>query len=172
MQSTDTMYGLGLGLVSFAAVLGALTVGLFTKRLRMNTLHCWLIAISLLLLPIAIAVMPFMLKLGYYPSFILFMLGILPIAVILMLLDIFVISKVQKKTPNENLGKIMAIIMAVSQCAAPIGQVIYGFSFEAFHASVYLPVLFISAVLLVVAGITQRRLKNEDVTKGSITHAM
>lgn len=158
MQSTDTMYGLGLGLVSFAAVLGALTVGFFTKRIRMNTLHRWLIAISLLLLPIAIAVMPFMLKLGYYPSFILFMLGILPIAVILILLDIFVISNVQKKTPNKNLGKIMAIIMAVSQCAAPIGQVIYGFSFEAFHASVYLPVLFISAVLLVVAGIIQRRL--------------
>ena len=161
MQSTDTMYGLGLGLVSFAAVLGALTIGMFTKRLRMNTLYRWLIATALLLLPIAIAVMPFMLNLGYYPSFILFMLGIIPIAVILMLLDIFVISKVQKKTPNENLGKVMAIIMAVSQCAAPIGQVIYGVAFEAFHASVYLPIFFISAVLLVMAGVTQRSLKSE-----------
>ena len=161
MQSTDTMYGLGLGLISFAAILGALTIGMFTKRLRMNTLYRWLIVLALLLLPIAIAVMPFMLKLGYYPSFIVFMLGILPIAVILMLLDIFIISKVQKKTPNENLGKVMAIVMAVAQCAAPIGQVIYGGAFEAFHASVYLPVFFISAVLLVMAGVTQRSLKSE-----------
>ena len=161
MQSTDTMYGLGLGLISFAAILGALTIGMFTKRLRMNTLYRWLIVLALLLLPTAIAVMPFMLKLGYYPSFIVFMLGILPIAVILMLLDIFIISKVQKKTPNENLGKVMAIVMAVAQCAAPIGQVIYGGAFEAFHASVYLPVFFISAVLLVMAGVTQRSLKSE-----------
>jgi len=161
MQSTDTMYGLGLGLISFAAILGALTIGMFTKRLRMNTLYRWLIVLALLLLPTAIAVMPFMLKLGYYPSFIVFMLGIIPIAVILMLLDIFIISKVQKKTPNENLGKVMAIVMAVAQCAAPIGQVIYGGAFEAFHASVYLPVFFISAVLLVMAGVTQRSLKSE-----------
>lgn len=161
MQSTDTMYGVGMGLVSFAAVLGALTIGILTKKLRMNTLHGWLFAISFLLLPIAIAVMPFILKLGYYPSFILFMLGIIPIAAILMLLDIFVISNVQKKTPNENLGKVMAIIIAVSQCAAPIGQAIYGVAFEAFHASVYWPVLLISAVLLVVAGVTQRSLRNE-----------
>ena len=161
MQSTDTMYGLGLSLISFAAILGALTIGMFTKRLRMNTLYRWLIVLALLLLPIAIAVMPFMLKLGYYPSFIVFMLGIIPIAVILMLLDIFIISKVQKKTPNENLGKVMAIVMAVAQCAAPIGQVIYGGAFESFHASVYLPVFFISAVLLVMAGVTQRSLKSE-----------
>ena len=161
MQSTDAMYGLGLGLISFSAILGALTIGMFTKRLRMNTLYRWLIVLALLLLPIAIAVMPFMLKLGYYPSFIVFMLGIIPITVILMLLDIFIISKVQKKTPNENLGKVMAIVMAVAQCAAPIGQVIYGGAFESFHASVYLPVFFISAVLLVMAGVTQRSLKSE-----------
>lgn len=161
MQSTDTMYGVGLGLISLGAILGALTIGIFTKKLRMNTLYRWLIAITILLLPIAISVMPFMLKLGYYPSFILFILGVVPIAVILMLLDIFVISKVQKKTSNDNLGKVMAIIMAVAQCAAPIGQVIYGIAFETFSASVYLPVLFISAVLLVVAVVTQRGLKNE-----------
>lgn len=52
--------------------------------------------------------------------------------------------------------------MAVAQCAAPIGQVIYGIAFEAFRTSVYLPVLFISAVLLVMTVITQRGLKNES----------
>lgn len=164
MQSTDTMYGVGLGLISFGAILGALTIGICAKKLRMNTLYRWLIAIMMLLLPIAVAVMPFMLKSGYYPSFILFLIGIVPIAFILMLLDIFVISKVQKKTSNENLGKVMAIMMAVAQCAAPIGQAIYGIAFETFCASVYLPVFFISAILLVMAVVTQRGLKNEKET--------
>ena len=31
MQSSDTMYGIGLGLVSFSTILGALTIGIFTK---------------------------------------------------------------------------------------------------------------------------------------------
>lgn len=159
MHSTDTMYGLGLGLVSFAAVLGALTVGIFTKKLRMNTLHRLLIVIALLLFPMAAATMPIMLNFGYYPSFILFMFSILPIAVILMLLDIFVISAVQKETSNDNLGKVMAIIMAISQCAAPIGQIIYGVAFEVFKSNVYLPLLLISAILFIIAAVTRHCLK-------------
>ena len=162
MQSSDTMYGIGLGLVSFSTILGALTIGIFTKFFRMNTLYRWLIAIALLFIPIAIAVMPDILKLGYYPGFIVFMLGMIPASAILMLLDIFVISKVQKKTNNENLGKVMAIIMAVSQCVAPLGQVIYGVVFETFRTSIYQPILLISIILFVVAAITQHNLKNED----------
>lgn len=159
MHSTDTMYGLGLGLVSFAAVLGALTVGIFTKKLRMNTLYRLLIVLALLLLPMAAATMPIMLNFGYYPSFNLFMVSILPIAVILMLLDIFVISEVQKKTSNNNLGKVMAIIMAISQCAAPIGQLLYGVAFEVFKTNVYIPLLFISAILFIIAAVTRHCLK-------------
>lgn len=155
MQSSDTMYGIGLGLVSFSTILGALTIGIFTKFFRMNTLYRWLIAIALLFIPIAIAVMPDILKLGYYPGFIVFMLGMIPASAILMLLDIFVISKVQKKTNNENLGKVMAIIMAVSQCVAPLGQVIYGVVFETFRTRIYQPILLISIILFVVAAITQ-----------------
>lgn len=75
-----------------------------------------------------------------------------------------VISEVQKKTSNENLGKVLAIMMAAAQCAAPIGQVIYGITFKAFSKSIYLPVFFISAILLVVAVVIQRGLKNEEET--------
>ena len=162
MQSSDTMDGIGLGRVSFSTILGALTIGIFTKFFRMNTMYRWLIAIALLFIPIAIAVMPDILKLGYYPGFIVFMLGMIPASAILMLLDIFVISKVQKKTNNENLGKVMAIIMAVSQCVAPLGQVIYGVVFETFRTRIYQPILLISIILFVVAAITQHNLKNED----------
>ena len=162
MQSSETMYGIGLGLVSFSTILGALTIGAFTKIFRMNTLYRWLIAIALLFIPIAIAVMPDVLKLGYYPGFIVFMVGMIPASAILMVLDIFVISNVQKKTNNENLGKVMAIIMAVSQCVAPLGQVIYGVVFETFRISIYQPILVISIILFVVAAITQHNLKNED----------
>lgn len=41
------------------------------------------------------------------------------------------------ETSNEMLGKIMAIIMAVAQCAAPLGQALYGIAFQQFSAAVY-----------------------------------
>lgn len=97
MQSTDTMYGIGLGLIRFGAILGALTIGIFAKKIRMNMLYRWLIAIMLLLFPIAVAVMPFMLKLGYYPLFILFLLDITHTAVVLMLFNIWLSVKCKRK---------------------------------------------------------------------------
>ncbi|MFR3752078.1 MAG: hypothetical protein ACLTW9_06335 [Enterocloster sp.] len=50
-----------------------------------------------------------------------------PIAMIMTIISIFVITKVQKETPNENLGKVMAIITAVSRTRlpGPIGLRIY-----------------------------------------------
>ena len=159
MQSSDTMYGVGMAIMNGATILGSLTVGLFIKKLGMNTVYRWLIVISLLLLPMALSVAPVMLVFGYYPSFTLFILGAIPIAMMLTVLSIFIVSKIQKKTPNENLGKVMAIVMAMSQCAAPVGQIVYGFVFGAFQTSIFLPILFVSAALLLMAVVAQRSLK-------------
>lgn len=161
MQSTDTMYGVGMGLIDFASILGALAIGVFAKKMRVNTVYRWIIAITLLLLPIAVSVMPFMLGLGYYPSFIVFMLGTIPIAAIATILSIYIIAKVQRVTPNENLGKVMAIIMAVAQCAAPLGQILYGVIFKSFSAALYLPVFAVSLIMLVISVISQQLLKKE-----------
>ena len=34
MQSSDTMYGIGMGLIDFATILGALSIGFFAKSYR------------------------------------------------------------------------------------------------------------------------------------------
>jgi len=163
MQSGNTLYGIGMGILEFAMILGALTAGIFAKRLRMNTLYRLTLVISILLLPIALSVMPFMLELGFYPPFTLFMLCIVPIAVIVILLSIFIMAAVQRKTPNEHLGKTMAIIMAASQCAAPAGQFMYGILFREFSRTVYVPILLVSAVMFAITILGQRILRNEGV---------
>lgn len=156
MQSSDTMYGVGIALISFASILGALTIGVFAKKMEMNTLYRWIASTALLVLPIAASVLPFVLGLGYYPSFLLFMLGAIPIAMVASIISIFVIARVQRMTPNDHLGKVMAIIMAVAQCAAPLGQIVYGMIFESFNNMLYLPILAISLIMLIIASISQR----------------
>lgn len=162
MQSTDTMYGVGMGLLNFASILSALTIGLFSKRIHMKTLHRWVIVICILLLLIAVSLTPFALGLGFYPAFLLFMLGAVPIAVATTMISIYVVARVQKFTPNESLGKVMATIMAVAQCTSPLGQVIYGLVFEKFSAALYIPMIAVSFIMLVVAGIAKRILRNEE----------
>ncbi|QKG83880.1 MFS transporter [Kroppenstedtia pulmonis] len=163
MQSSESMYGVGMGLINTATILGALTIGMFTKKLNIRTLYRWLLVIALLLIPMALSVTPIILGLGYYPSFLLFILCAIPIAMALTIVSIFVITKIQKRTPNENLGKVMAIITAISQCAAPIGQVVYGFAFEVFSVSMYLPTLFLCIAMLALSAVTKKIMRNEGI---------
>ncbi|WP_081254165.1 MFS transporter [Bacillus wiedmannii] len=160
MGSSHT-YGIGMGLIDFATIIGALSIGFFAKKLQMKTLYYWMILLALLVIPMALSVTPFILNLGYYPPFILFILSSILIAMIMTIVSIYVITVVQKKTLNENLGKVMAIITAVSQCMAPIGQVVYGFMFEEFSMKIYLPILVISFIMILITVVTKKILLNE-----------
>lgn len=162
LQSGDTLYGVGMGVINAATIIGALSIGLFAPQMRLKTLHRWLFASALLLMLMAVSLMPFMLGMGYYPSFILFMLGAVPIAASMTIISIFIITKVQKVTPNENLGKVMAIITAVAQCAAPLGQILYGVIFESWGAQIFIPTIFVGIVILLLGVLTQRMFQCEE----------
>lgn len=58
MQSNDIMYGIGMGLIQFAIILGALSIGAFAKKMRMGKLYRWILMIALLILPMALSVTP------------------------------------------------------------------------------------------------------------------
>ena len=85
------------------------------------------------------------------------------IMVLVTVISIFVITSVQKVTPNEMLGKVMAIIMAVSQCAAPLGMALYGVAFEQFSAAVYTPVLGACFFTVIIAVAAKYMLQNAEV---------
>lgn len=156
MKSSDTLYGIGMGIIDFATILGALTMGYFAKKLRMHTLYIWVLVSAFLVIPMAMSVLPHALQIGYYPSYSLFIGCALIIAMMMTIISIYVMTLVQKETPNEQLGKVMAIMMAVSQCMAPLGQMGYGLLFEYFQANIYIPVLMISVCVLLLAFVTKR----------------
>ena len=156
MHSTDAMYGIGMGVINFATILGALSIGLIASRLHIGTLHRWLAAIAVLMLPMAVSVAMAIGGFGFYPSYLLFIFCSVPIAMILTVISIFVITKVQKETPNELLGKVMAVITAVSQCAAPVGQLVYGFLFQRFQGTLYITTFLIGVLMLAVSIGTKR----------------
>jgi|GEM_PF-6769665 len=134
----------------------------FAKKMSLKKLYIWVLLSAFFLLPMAFSLFPFMSAYGIELSFAVFMLGALPIAVIMTLISIWLITKVQKITPNEKLGKVMAIMMAVSQLAAPLGQIIYGVIFKAFSREIYIPTFIVFGAVLLLSLLTRFILKNEE----------
>nr|UWI48742.1 MFS transporter [Clostridioides difficile] len=162
MHSSNNMYGIGIGIIEFSSVLGALSIGLFAKKMKMSTLYRWLMLISILMVPMAISISPSMLRLGYYPSFILLFICVIPIAMSMTIITVFVLTIVQKQTPNELLGKVMATITAVSQCVAPVGQIMHGKLFEIFSSRVYIPIVCMFIIMLLISILAKYLYKNES----------
>lgn len=161
MHSTDAMYGIGMGSINFATILGALAIGLTAGKLHMKTLYRLLLTIAALFVPMALSVTPQLAGLGFYPGYLLFLVCSIPVAMIMTIVSIFVITRVQRETPNENLGKVMACITAVSQCTAPLGQLVYGLVFQIFDSDIYLPALFICGAMVLLSWAARKMMENE-----------
>ena len=161
LQSTDTMYGFGMGIIEFASILGALIIGSISTRLHIKTLYRWLLIITGLLVPQALSVTPFIIQSNKNLSYILFISFSFLIAMIMSILSIFLIVKVQKKTDEKKLGTVMAIIIATTQCAAPIGQILYGILFQRFQHITYVPILFAGVIMFIISLTAYRLLQKE-----------
>jgi MFS family permease len=161
MKSNDIQYGIGLGILELSTIIGALSTGIFAKKISIRKLYIPLIIIALLLLPMSLAVTRVFLGFGYWPSFILFFLFTIIAAIILTVVSIFVITEIQKITPNHVLGKVMGIMTASSQIAAPLGQMLFGILFQVLNNAVYVPLLFASGFTAIIALGTRKILHDE-----------
>lgn len=121
-----------LGVTQGAMGLGGLFVGvlaaLLGPRLRLRRGGAVLLTASLTAAGMGAALLP-----GVPPS--LGWWGVTAMSFAIMVLSTLLVvvlsAAVQGQTPPELLGKVMAFIMAVSNCAAPLGQAVYGALFEA-----------------------------------------
>ena len=52
--------------------------------------------------------------------------------------SVFAVSLIQQNTPGDLIGKVMACTSAVTLCAQPAGQTVYGFLFDGFREAVFL----------------------------------
>ena len=65
-------------------------------------------------------------------------------------------SSIQKKVPENMLGRVMSFYMTIANCALPIGMALYGFMYEKLSNSIYL-IMFVTALLIVLFGFLGKR---------------
>lgn len=146
------LYGAAESAMGFAALLGGLAAGALAGKLPFRQLHwlagilgaCVLLGGGALALPVG--------AMGQYGALVaLFCVG----QAVACTFSIFAVSATQQRTPAHMTGKVMACVSAISMCAQPLGQAVYGVWFDLSPGWL---VLTVSGGGIVLLGLLSRRL--------------
>ena len=122
LQMSDISLGITQGALGLGGLAGGLLGGIIGGRLKLKNGYLLLAGCSVSALVMGIGLFSFVPPLvGYW-----LITGMSFAA----MFTIQMCSMVQQQTPSHLIGKIMALIMAVANCAAPAGQAMYGLLFD------------------------------------------
>ena len=142
-------YGGAESAMAVATILGSIAAGLLTGKLRSGRLSYVLAAIGVCIIPAGVV---FLFPFGVMTRYAVIVAAFCGMQAAISIFSIFAVSMIQQNTPNELIGKIMAYTSAVTLCAQPVGQMVYGFLFDRFQGSVYL-VLIPSGIVVCIIGL-------------------
>lgn len=123
----DLLYGVAEAALSVGMILGGMLSGAASKRVKTSQMHRFLLLVGIMTLPMGLAVVS-----GAAPHFS-FGVLLVSVAVLMGSCTIFNVTAqtlLQKMTPPELLGKVMAVTMTAAMCAMPLGQALYGLLFD------------------------------------------
>ena len=128
---SDSRLGVTQGAMGLGGLFGGVLAACLGERLRLRRGRAVLLAAALTAAGMGAVLLP-----GVPPSLGWWGVTAMSFAVMVLstLLVVVLSAAVQARTPPELLGKVMALIMAVANCASPLGQAVYGALFEHFPA--------------------------------------
>ena len=124
---SDLRLGVTQAAMGLGGLFGGVLAALLGERLRLRRGSALLLAASLTAAGMGAALLP-----GADASAAWWMVTAMSFAIMVLstLLVVVLSAAVQRQTPPDLLGKVMAFIMAVTNCASPLGQAVYGALFE------------------------------------------
>lgn len=149
----DASLGLTQGSLGLGGLAGGILGGIFAGKLKLRNGYLLLIICSIIAALMGIALLPIIpTSIGYLLITILSFL----VMAVSTLFTIQICSAVQQQTPYYLIGKIMAFIMAISNCASPIGQALYGILFDVFS---HIPssILFAAAIISALVSLYSKK---------------
>lgn len=148
LKQSSQLYGISQGVMAAGGLLGGLLAGVAGNKLKIRHSYILLLFCGLGVLPMGIV-----LWMGV-PPFVSYVV-ITALTSLLMaaatLFSIQMLAFVQAETPTDIVGKVLACLMALSTCAQPIGQAVYGVLFEALADSVWIILLGTALITCVIA---------------------
>lgn len=160
LKQSDFRLGITQAAMGLGGLMGGILAAFLGGRLRLRRGSALLLAAGLTAAGMGLAVFP-----GIYPGFGWWLLTLMSFFLMTLstMLVVALSAAVQRQTPPELLGKVMAFLMAVTSCASPLGQAIYGALFERFPAwSVLTGAAFASMLIAACSRSTFRTLDADE----------
>ncbi|WMJ79489.1 MFS transporter [Clostridium sp. MB40-C1] len=145
---SDRLFGYSQGALAAGGLAGGILAGVLGNKLDVKKSH-------FLLLVCAGGVLPMGLTLLFHmPPFISYLIITVMSFLLMVASTMFSVQMlvfVQAQTPTELVGKVISCLLALSMCAQPIGQALYGVLFEHFSTVPWIIVLGASLISCVIA---------------------
>lgn len=153
----NRLYGFAEGALAAGGLAGGISAGIFAKKLTIQKSGNLIICCAACMFPMGIALMFFSSGLINY--------AVITVCcfVIMIFSTIFTVqmmSFVQAETPQNLIGKVIAVIFTISMCAQPIGNAFYGILFEICKGFEFMVLLFAGIVSMIIAVNTRSIFQN------------
>lgn len=145
---TNTLYGFAEGALAAGGLTGGICAGIFAKRLSIQKSGYLVIACAICVFPIGASLLLFS---SGMINYIILTLCCFIIMVFSTLFTVQIISFIQTETPQNLIGKVIAVILTISMCAQPLGNALYGVLFEICNGFESAVVLFAGVISLIIA---------------------
>ncbi|MCI8597434.1 MAG: MFS transporter [Lachnospiraceae bacterium] len=153
-----TYYGGAESALAVATILGSIAAGLLTGKLKFDKLSFVLAAIGICIVPAGAV---FIFPCGVIFKYAVTVVAFCGMQVAISIFSIFAVSVIQQNTPDYLIGKVMAYTSAITMCAQPIGQMVYGFLFDGFSDAIYLVLIPTGLMVCVIGMVSFPRWKGE-----------
>ncbi len=165
LEMSDTALGITEGAMGLGGLAGGIIAGVAAEKIRPKNGYVILIICSLAAFFMGISVFEAIPQNVGYIIITAVSFGAMCAST---MFSVSMMTAVQQQTPPHLLGKIMAVIIAVSSCSQPVGQAVYGVLFDVFSDKPY-AVMIGTAILAMGISIYSKRifaaLENETASK-------
>ena len=144
----NQLYGFAEGALAAGGLTGGILSGIFANKLVIQKSGRLIIVCAICVFPISTALILFS---SGIINYIIITICCFAIMVFSTIFTVQMMSFIQTETPQNLIGKIIAVILTVSMCAQPLGNALYGILFEICKGFEYAVVLFSGIVSLTIA---------------------
>lgn len=147
-SQANRLYGFAEGALAAGGLVGGIGAGIFSDKLSIRKTGSLIIVCAICVFPIAAALILFSSGMMNYMVVIVCCFTIMVCSTIF---SVQMMTFIQTETPQNLVGKVIAVIFTVSMCAQPLGNALYGVLFEICQGYEYAVVIFGGAVSLMIA---------------------
>ncbi|WP_210607870.1 MFS transporter [Priestia flexa] len=159
----DTFFGFTQSGISISIIFSAMTIGLLKSKIRSDNLYLWVLGCAGIYFGMALGTSG--LVESSFTKYIVVTISSMLVMFALTVINIYLNTIIQEKTPKDLLGKVMSIQTAAATTAVPIGQILFGFLVDSFSANIYLLIVIVGIFTLIISFMVKQVYKVKNVQR-------